>query len=186
MPGKPSVSTSGRMKGWLSSLVEWVLPSRPRTPRRSPEESSGSAEDSAGRQAAGTLLEDSASGPGSRDEPPAHRATMQLLPGRLEPVNTEVVQQEVRFPRNSGGEHVFTIGWEVGDPTRHVTLDHPSIRAIHARMTFSKGSWMIESASPGDPIAVNGTPVPQSRGPYLLANGDEVRIGQALFRFLMP
>jgi hypothetical protein len=53
-------------------------------------------------------------------------------------------------------------------------------------MTFQRGQWMIESLVPSDPVEVNGTPVPASSGPYLLAAGDQVRIGEALFRFHLP
>ena len=45
---------------------------------------------------------------------------------------------------------------------------------------------MIESLVPSDPVEVNGTPVPAASGPYLLATGDQVRIGEALFRFHLP
>ena len=116
----------------------------------------------------------------------ADRATVQLLPGRLEPLIPEVIQQEVRFQGAPHGEQEFTLGWEMGDPPHHVTLDHPSIQPLHAKMTFQKGSWMIESLAPNDPVEVNGTPVPTSSGAYLLAHGDQVRIGQALFRFHLP
>ena len=115
-----------------------------------------------------------------------HRATVQLLPGRLEPLIPEVIQQEVRFQGAPGEGHEVTLGWELGDPPHHVTLDHPSIQPLHAKMTFQFGSWMIESLSPQDPVEVNGTPVPSASGPYLLANGDQIRIGDALFRFHLP
>jgi hypothetical protein len=131
------------------------------------------------------------SAPGSAaeaaEEDLGYRATVQLLPGRLEPLIPEVIQQEVRFQRdNSPGEQEITLGWEMGDPPHHVTLDHPSIQALHAKMTFQKGRWMIKSLVPDDPVEVNGTPVPVTNGPYLLASGDKVRIGEALFRFHLP
>ena len=116
-----------------------------------------------------------------------NRATVQLLPGRLEPLIPEVIQQEVRFQRdNVPGEQEFTLGWEMGEPPHHVSLDHPSIQPLHAKMTFQKGRWMIESLVPSDLVEVNGTPVPTTSGPYLLASGDQVRIGEALFRFHLP
>lgn len=115
-----------------------------------------------------------------------HHATVQMLPGRLEPLLPEVIQQEVRFQRAAGAEQEVTLGWELGDPPHHVTLEHPSIQALHAKMTFQKGNWMIESLATNDPVEINGTPVPSSAGPYLLASGDQVRIGEALFRFHLP
>ncbi len=42
----------------------------------------------------------------------SHRATVQLLPGRLEPLIPEVIQQEVRFQQSSSGEQEVTLGWE--------------------------------------------------------------------------
>lgn len=81
---------------------------------------------------------------------------------------------------------MFTLGWEIGDPAYHITLDHPSIRPLHARMTFEKGHWMIESMSPIDPVTVNGRPVRRDDGPQLLVDGDEVQLGQVVFRFSMP
>jgi hypothetical protein len=117
-----------------------------------------------------------------------HRVTTELLPGRLQPLNPELIQQEVRFLRASGGEgeQVVTLGWQMDTPPEHVQLDHPSIQPFHARMTFQKGNWMIESLSEHHPVEVNGTEVPAGGGPYLLANGDQVQIGEASFRYLMP
>jgi hypothetical protein len=116
-----------------------------------------------------------------------HRATIQLLPGRLEPLVPEVIQQEVRFQRgNSSGTQEITLGWEIGEPPHHVTLDHPSIQPLHAKMTYQNGQWLIESLVPGDPVEVNGTQVPAAGGPCPLASGDQVRIGEALFQFHMP
>jgi hypothetical protein len=116
----------------------------------------------------------------------ADRATVQMLPGRLEPLIPEVIQQEVRFQRAHGEEQEITLGWEMGEPPHHVTLEHPSIQPLHAKMTYQNGNWMIESLAPNDPVEINGTPVPSSAGPYLLAAGDQVRIGEALFRFFFP
>jgi len=125
-------------------------------------------------------------GPVVPDEEPARLATVQFLPGRLDPLIPEVMQQAVRFEQASSSEQEVTLGWEPGEPPHHVTLDHPSIQPLHAKMTFQKGSWMIESLAPIDPVEVNGTPLPTTSGPYLLANGDQVRIGEALFRFHLP
>lgn len=118
-------------------------------------------------------------------DPPVHRATVQMLPGRLEPLNPDVIQQEVRFQRTAAGGQSVTLGWEMEDPPGHVTLDHPSIQPFHARMTFQSGNWMIESLVSEDPVAINGSPLPTSEGPYLLADGDEIRIGPVQFRFLL-
>ena len=125
-------------------------------------------------------------GPAAPEAKRTHGDTVQFLPGRLEPLIPEVMKQEVRFQQASSGDQEVTLGWETGEPPHHVTLDHTSIQPLHAKMTFQKGSWMIESLAPNSLIDVNGTPVPTTSGPYLLANGDQVRIGEALFRFHMP
>ena len=101
-----------------------------------------------------------------------HRATVQLLPGRLEPLIPEVIQQEVRFQGTPGTEHEITLGWELGDPPHHVTLDHPSIQPLHAKMTFQFGSWMIESLAPKDPVEILQETIAQrsEESGYLLRN----------------
>ncbi len=174
MPGSPSVSPPWRVTRWVRDLFGGSPETEERT-RHFPAETEEDQQPPIDR---GRVDQ-------AHDEGPAHRATTQLLPGRLEPLNPEIIQQEVRFFRNPEGEQTFTLGWEIGDPADHVTLDHPSVRPIHARMTYEKGSWMIESTT-SDPVRVNGKPIPESRGPYLLANGDEVTIGKATFRFFMP
>jgi hypothetical protein len=116
---------------------------------------------------------------------PVQRATLQLLPGRLVPLDPSVVQQEVRFLRSGGRESVVTLGWDVGEPPGHVTLDHPSIQPRHARMCFRDGQWSIENLSPRDPVEVNGEPLRDGGEPHLLRTGDRVRLGQAVFRFVL-
>ena len=167
-------STLGRLRGWIRNLYgkshqEGV----PKTPAP-PNEAKPEPERIVG-------IESLAPEPLS-----SHRATVQMLPGRLEPLIPEVIQQEIRFQRAESEEQEVTIGWEHGDPPHHVTLDHPSIQPLHAKMTFQKGNWMIESLAPNHPVEINGTPVLPAAGPYLLAAGDQVRIGEALFRFFLP
>jgi hypothetical protein len=156
-----------RLKDWIGRILQRAPSPDPRRLQEALEDAQQSSQPSSAEQ-------------------PDHRATVQLLPGRLEPLIPEVMQQEVRFQRASSEEQEVTLGWEIGEPPHHVTLDHPSIQPLHAKMTFQKGSWMIESLAPSYPVEVNGTPVPASNGPYLLANGDQIRIGEALFRFHMP
>ena len=160
-----------RIKGWLRRVLH----------RHGPEDPSGAGgleqpaeEESERSEETGQFLE------------VPTRDTVQLLPGRLAPLIPEVIQQEVRFQKTGSGEQEITLGWELGEPPHHVTLDHPSIQPLHAKMTFQNGSWMIESLAPHDPVEINGTPVPSTSGPYLLAHGDQIRIGEALFRFHLP
>jgi len=167
-------STLGRLRSWIRNLFgkshQKPVPPTPALP----EEAQPESERIVGIE---TLAPEPLS---------PHRATVQMLPGRLEPLIPEVIQQEIRFQRGESEEQEVTIGWEHGDPPHHVTLDHPSIQPLHAKMTFQKGIWMIESLAPNHPVEINGTPVLPSAGPYLLAAGDQVRIGEALFRFFLP
>jgi hypothetical protein len=116
---------------------------------------------------------------------PVQRATLQMLPGRLEPMDKDVIQQEVRFLRGEGDTHVVTLGWDMAEPPGHVTLDHPSVQPKHARMTFRDGRWWIESLSEFYPVEVNDVPLQLTQEPVLLENGDRVRFGEAVFRFWM-
>jgi len=111
-----------------------------------------------------------------------------MLPGRLQPLNPEVIQQEVRFLRAAEPKdaQVVTLGWDMGTPPGHVTLDHPSIQPFHARMTYQGGHWMIETLATADPVEINGHLLLAEGVPYLLSSGDRIRIGKALFRFLNP
>lgn len=117
---------------------------------------------------------------------PVHRLTLQLLPGRLQPLDHQVIRQEVRFLRSGPREAEVTLGWAEGEPPRHVTLDHPSLQPMHARMRFHDGRWSIESLSPRDPVWVNGAALPVGAEPHALEGGEHVRMGDVEFRFLWP
>jgi hypothetical protein len=117
---------------------------------------------------------------------PVERATVHMLPGRLRPVDPEVLQQEIRFLRVAGSEQVFTLGWKIGNPPAHITLNHSSVKPLHARMTFREGSWWIESLHRLDPVTVDGDPVPFGDPPRKLEDGDAVCLGAVLFRFGFP
>lgn len=117
------------------------------------------------------------------NEMPVQRTTLKMLPGRLEPLDTAVIQQEVRFLSGPGPIHEVTLGWDLGDPPRHVMLDHPSIQPKHAKMTYWDGRWWIESLSEFYPVEVNGEPLHLSEKPVPLKDGDLVRLGDAIFRY---
>lgn len=117
---------------------------------------------------------------------PVQRATTQLLPGRLEPQEPIVLQQEVRFIRGPGREQVVTLGWNLGDPPEHVTLNHSSVQPLHARMTYREGNWWIENLAHYHPLEVNDFPLQVSGPPRILSDGDRIRIGEVLFRFCFP
>jgi hypothetical protein len=117
---------------------------------------------------------------------PVQRATTQLLPGRLEPLEPIVLQQEVRFIRGSEAEQVVTLGWDLGEPPEHVTLNHSSVQPLHARMTYRSGNWWIENLAHYHPVEVNEFPLPVDTPPRILSDGDRIRIGEILFRFCFP
>jgi len=109
-----------------------------------------------------------------------------MLPGRLEPIDPEVLGQEIRFIRAPSTEQVVTIGWNIGEPPGHITLNHSSIKPLHARMTYRGGAWWIESLDVHDPVVVNESALVVSAPPRRLAHGDQVRIGSVFFRFIFP
>jgi hypothetical protein len=109
-----------------------------------------------------------------------------MLPGRLQPINTSVIQQEIRFVRGPSEEQVVTLGWNLGEPPEHVTLNHSSVQPLHARMTYRDGRWWMENLARNDPVVINSAVLRVSAPPRPLADGDRIRIGAALFRFFFP
>ena len=129
----------------------------------------------------GEPASDAAHGPG-----PIYRATLQLLPGRLRPLDPDIVREEIRFVRPSGRDAVVTLGWAEGEPPDHITVNHPSVHELHARMSFVDRIWRIESLVERNPVLVNGEAVPVGAPPRALQSGDDVRLGDASFDFVMP
>jgi len=117
---------------------------------------------------------------------PVQRATTQMLPGRLQPMDPDVIQQEIRFLRAPSEEQVVTLGWNIGEPPGHVTLNHSSIQPLHAKMTYREGHWWIQNLAQHDPVVINYAVLPVSAAPRLLADGDRIRIGAVVFRFFFP
>ena len=208
IPGEPTSSTPSRIRRWLGQLLEGKRTSgtsrrvrasgasRPaNTPSLSPP--AGAPDGTLPVNAELTAPDEEASSLGPTDQLDSaaphstsdqlvHRATTQLLPGRLQPLNPDVIQQEVRFltADTPGGTQSVTLGWDLGDPPEHVTLDHPSIQPLHARMIYQRGHWMIETLTDIDPLEINEALILPLGVPYLLSHGDEIRIGKALFRFV--
>lgn len=117
---------------------------------------------------------------------PVQRATTQLLPGRLHPVDPTVLNQEIRFLRTPEAEQVVTLGWNIGEPPDHITLNHSSIEPLHAKMTYREGAWWMENMAEYEPVMVNGVHLRPSAPPQMLKDGDEIRIGAVVFRFHFP
>ena len=145
-------------------------------------------------EAADAETTSSPAAPGSTEPPadhghgpgPIYRATLQLLPGRLRPLDPDIVREEIRFVRPSGRDAVVTLGWGEGEPPDHITVNHPSVHDQHARMSFIDRTWRIESLVPEHPVYVNGEPLPVGSEPRELQSDDEVRLGDASFSFMMP
>lgn len=117
---------------------------------------------------------------------PLYRATLQLLPGRLRPLDHDVVREEIRFVRPTGRDVVVTLGWAEGEPPDHITLNHPTVQDRHARMSYEGRRWRIESLVAQHLVQVNGVSLPLDAEPHELQSGDEVRLGDARFHFQMP
>jgi hypothetical protein len=120
------------------------------------------------------------------DRGPLQRLTLQLLPGRLQPIDPAVLRQEIRFLKAGPREATVVLGWAPGDPPHHITLDHPSIEPRHARMRFQEGRWSIESLHPRNLVEVNGRRLPVGEPPWSLEADDRVRLGSVAFRFIWP
>lgn len=185
----------GRVKRWIRDLA----PTRETEPTRDPVEERQTSEPKAREttaaerkpaetpeQAITRDREPAKSLPERLFQGPVQRATIQMLPGRLEPEDPTVIQQEIRFLRASSEPQVVTLGWDLGEPPEHITLNHSSIAPEHAKMTYQDGRWWIESLSRLDPVVVNRKVVRYGAGPVLLENNDEIRIGVVLFRFRFP
>jgi pSer/pThr/pTyr-binding forkhead associated (FHA) protein len=115
-------------------------------------------------------------------EPPSIEGTLQLLPGRLEILTGNDRMKEVRFVRVPGPVLV-TFGRYPGDKFTHVQVDSPTVSRMHASMRFAGGNWHIKNLSDTNPVIVNGQPLPTVGGERVLSDGDQVEMGEVIFRF---
>ena len=123
----------------------------------------------------------------SNHVPPASESTLiegtlQLLPGRLEVLTGSDRMKEVRFVRVPGPVLV-TFGRYPGDKLTHVQVDSPTVSRMHASMRFAGGNWHIKNLSDTNPVIVNGQPLPTVGGERVLSDGDQVEMGEVIFRF---
>jgi hypothetical protein len=114
--------------------------------------------------------------------PPADE-TVQLLPGRLEPVSG-AAGQEIRFVRKPGVSR-FTLGRSRGAAFEHVQLRAPSVSRMHAFMEFEDGRWSVGSLSQTNAVVVNGAALAPD-AVHRLADGDRLELGEAAFIFHQP
>ena len=109
--------------------------------------------------------------------------TLQFLPGRLEIVDGDVPGRDIRFVRTWGEVPEVTFGRVAGPPYRHVQLRSQTVSRQHARMQFADGRWKLINLSQTNPVVVNGEPLDSAHGQRLLRDGDEIEMGDVLFRF---
>lgn len=114
---------------------------------------------------------------------PVADETVQLLPGRLEPI-PEGAGQEIRFVRRPGVTR-FTFGRSRGPAFEHVQLRVASASRMHAYMEFERGRWRIGSLSETNSVRVNGAPV-EAGSAQTLDDGDCIEMGAAAFTFRQP
>jgi hypothetical protein len=109
--------------------------------------------------------------------------TLQFLPGRLEIVDGDVPGRDIRFVRTWGEIPEVTFGRVAGPPYRHVQLRSQTVSRQHARMQFAEGRWKLINLSQTNPVVVNGEPLESAHGQRVLRDGDEIEMGDVLFRF---
>lgn len=137
---------------------------------------SGSGRGSASDSAAGRLRSGTESGPveGTGDN------TLQLLPGRLEPVDHRT-HQEIRFVRVPG-ENRFTLGRNAAQSHSHIQLRAATASRMHAYMLFDDGRWQVGNMSDTNAVVVNGAPL-NGGAPTELKDGDRLEFGELSFVF---
>jgi predicted component of type VI protein secretion system len=54
---------------------------------------------------------------------------------------------------------------------------------MHASMRFAAGRWHIKNLSATNPVVVNGQQLPANGDGQLLNDGDQVEMGEVIFRF---
>ncbi|MGI8498369.1 MAG: FHA domain-containing protein [Gemmatimonadaceae bacterium] len=108
---------------------------------------------------------------------------VQLLPGRLEVLDGEHPNEEVRFVRMPGELPQVTFGREAGPPHRHVRLRTMTASRLHARMTYRNGRWTITNLSATNPVHINDIAIESVGEGRVLDDGDRIEMGEIVFRF---
>lgn len=109
---------------------------------------------------------------------------VQLLPGRLTVLAGEPGREEIRFVGSIGEPAQLTLGREAGPPQRVITLHSPTVSRRHAQMDFVDGRWKITNLSMTNPVMVNDDMLSPGRGAErLLADGDQIELGEVVLRF---
>lgn len=100
------------------------------------------------------------------DDSPASRGRLQILNGGFEGMSYDLDDREVMIGRN---------------PTTNITLLDEGISREHALVLFDEDEavYMIEDLASTNGTKLNGKRVRSAA----LSEGDEIQIGQTLFRF---
>jgi hypothetical protein len=109
--------------------------------------------------------------------------TLQFLPGRLEVLDGDVPGRDIRFVRTWGEIPEVTFGRVAGPPYRHIQLRSQTVSRQHARMQYVEGRWKITNLSQTNPVVINGQPLDTAHGQRVLHDGDQLEMGDVLFRF---
>ena len=119
-------------------------------------------------------------GNGDAAAAPDMDTTLQLLPGRLEPV-AENAHHEIRFVRVPGLNR-FTLGRNPGPAHSHIQLKAVTASRMHAYMEFDGGRWHLGNMSRTNRAVVNGSPL-NGDAPRPLEDGDRIEFGELTFVF---
>jgi hypothetical protein len=119
-------------------------------------------------------------GVGAPGADPELDATLQLLPGRLEPADG-ITHHEIRFVRVPGVNR-FTLGRNPGPAHRHIQLKAETASRMHAYMEFDGGRWHLANLSRTNCAVVNGSPL-NGDAPRPLEDGDRIEFGELAFVF---
>ncbi len=114
---------------------------------------------------------------------PSGDGTLQFLPGRLEVVDGEHPGRDIRFVRTWGEVPEITFGRVSGPPYRHVQLRSQTVSRQHARLQYTDGRWRLTNLSQTNPVIVNGDTLDTTHGQCFLREGDQIEMGEVVFRF---
>jgi len=109
--------------------------------------------------------------------------TLQFLPGRLEILDGDSPGRDIRFVRTWGEVPEITFGRVSGPPFRHVQLRSQTVSRQHARMQYVDGRWKMTNLSQTNPVVINGQPLDGAHGNRVLRDGDQIEMGEVVFRF---
>jgi hypothetical protein len=114
---------------------------------------------------------------------PPMDGTLQFLPGRLEIMDGESPGRDIRFVRTWGEIPEITFGRVSGPPYRHVQLRSQTVSRQHARMQYVDARWKMTNLSQTNPVVINGQALDPSHGNRVLRDGDQIEMGEVVFRF---